>query len=165
MLPYSFTHLSGFASLNKDYLKPHDTIHTIVKAGDHFHGIVELTFASPTQTRPITDSFVITGSNGWISVNMVNTPGSTSPTIRILIKTVVKPEGKPEEEREEVIDIPSKGVIAEQESFFDAINGNDDGLKFGDPFGTLEDVAFIQAALNSNGKLVDLTKLVGGVEE
>ena len=96
---------------------------------------------------------------------MVNTPGSTSPTIRILIKTVVKPEGKPEEEKEEVIDIPSKGVIAEQESFFDAINGNDDGLKFGDPFGTLEDVAFIQAALNSNGKLVDLTKLVGGVEE
>lgn len=165
MLPYVFTHLSGFASLNKDYLKPHDTIHTIVKADDHFHGMAEITFASPTQSRPVADGFVITGSNGWISVNNVNTPGSTTPTIRILINTVVKADGKPEEEKEEIIDIPSKGVIVEQQSFFSAIVGNDDGLKLGDPLGALHDVAFIQAALNSNGKLVSLTDLVEGVAQ
>ncbi|KDR66469.1 hypothetical protein GALMADRAFT_259259 [Galerina marginata CBS 339.88] len=162
MLPHPLTHLSGFASLNKDYLKPHDTIHAIVKAGDHFHGTAELTWAFPTQTRPVADGFVVTGTDGWLSVNQVSKPGAKSPILRILVKSVHKPEGKPEEEKEEIIEVPSKGVIAELSSFFDKIAGKDDGLGLGDPLAALEDVAFIQAALNSNGQLVDLVKLVHG---
>ncbi|KAF8965773.1 oxidoreductase family protein [Flammula alnicola] len=165
MLPHALTHLTGFASLNKDFLAPHDTIHSVVKAGDYFHGIAEMTFASPTKSRPEADGFVVTGSDGWLSVNMVNKPGSDAPVIRIAIKSVVKSEGKPEEEKEEVIEIPSKGVAAEQESFFDAVAGKYDDLRLGDPLNALGDVAFIQAALNSNGKLVNLTELLEGAAE
>ncbi|KAH9474451.1 hypothetical protein JR316_0012910 [Psilocybe cubensis] len=160
MLPHPLTHLSAFASLNKDYLKPHDTIHAIVKAGDHFTGTAELTWAFPTQSRPQADGFVITGSDGWISVNLIYNPGA--PIIRIVVKSVQKPEGKPEEVTEETIDIPSRGVAAELASFFDKIAGNDDGQGLGDPLAALGDVAFIQAALNSDGELVDLAKLLDG---
>ena len=159
MLPGPLTHLSGFASLNKDYLKPHDTIHAVVKSGDAFHGIVELTWAFPTPTRPQTDAFVITGSNGWLSVNQVSKPGS-SPVLRIVVKSLHKPEGQAEVEKEEVIEVPSKGVAAELSSFFDKLAGKADVVDLGEPVSALEDVAFIQAALNSNGQLVDLVKLV-----
>ncbi|KAF8889724.1 hypothetical protein CPB84DRAFT_1837527 [Gymnopilus junonius] len=159
MLPGPLTHLSAFSSLNKDYLKPHDTIQAVVKSGDSFHGIVELTWAFPTPTRPQTDAFVITGSTGWLSVNQVSKPGS-GPVYRIVVKSVHKPNGQPEVEKEEVIEVPSKGVAAELSSFFDKIAGKADVVELGEPLGALEDVAFIQAALNSNGELVDLVKLV-----
>lgn len=161
MLPYPLTHLSGFASLNKDYLLPHDTIQAIAKAGDNFHGIIEITYASPTKSFPQGDRLVITGTEGWLSVNVINKPGATGTfIIRIVIKSVVKVDGKPDEEKEEVIEIPESGIEAEFASFFDAINGKDDGLGLGEPYSALGDVAFIQAALNSNGELVDLTKLL-----
>ena len=162
MLPYPLTHLSGFASLNKDYLLPHDTIQTIAKSGDNFHGIIEITYASPTKSLPEGDLLVITGTEGWLSVNVVNKPGTTGTLIRTVIKSVVKVDGKPDEEKEEIIEKPESGVVTEFESFFDAIrvSGKDDGLGFGDPLSALNDVAFIQAALNSNGELVDLTNLI-----
>jgi hypothetical protein len=160
MLPEQLTHLSGFASLNKDYLKPHDTINVIARAGSHFHGTAELTFASPTKTRPVSDGFVITGTDGWISVNQVHVEGSSAPVLRILIKSVVKTESRPEEEKEEIIEEPMSGVQSELQSFFDVISGKGDGTDLGDPLEALRDVAFIQAALNSEGKLIDLVKLV-----
>lgn len=160
MLPQSLTHLSGFASLNKDYLAPHDTITVVSKAGSHFHGTFELTFASPTPSRPVADTVVITGTDGWLSVNQVNISGSKS-ILRTTIKSVVKVEGKPDEEKEEIIDHPLSGVPNELGSFFQAISGKDDGLGLGDPLAALKDVAFIQAALNSGGNLVDLDALVG----
>ncbi|KIM36263.1 hypothetical protein M413DRAFT_449312 [Hebeloma cylindrosporum] len=163
MLPHAWTHLTGFASLNKGYLEPHDTIHTVAKAGDHFHGILEMTFASPTSSKPQADQFVITGTEGWLSLNEVEVPGEDGPVMRITVRSVVKTEGKPEEEKEDVIDVPaSKGVSVELRSFFDAIAGKDDGLGLGDPQAALGDVAFIQAALNSNGEVVDLVKLLDG---
>jgi predicted dehydrogenase len=146
--------------LNKDYLKPHDTIHTVAKAGDHFHGIVEMTFASPTSSSPQADEFVVTGTDGWLSVNEVDIPGEDASVTRITVKSVVKAEGKPEEEKEDIIDVPgSKGVQVELQSFFDAIAGKNDGLGLGDPQAALGDVAFIQAALNSDGEVVDLVEL------
>lgn len=162
VLPYPLTHLSGFASLNKDYLLPHDTIQAIAKADDNFHGIIEITFASPTKSLPDGDRLVITGTEGWLSVNVVNKPGTTTGEtfIRTVIRSVVKVDGKPDEENEEVIEYPESGIAAEFASFFDAIRGKDDGLGFGEPFAALGDVAFIQAALNSNGELVDLSKLL-----
>jgi hypothetical protein len=158
VLPYPLTHLTGFASLNKDYLVPHDTIQAIAKVGNRFHGIIEITYASPTESLPEGDRLVITGREGWLSVNVVNKPGTTGRFVRTVIKSVVKVDGKPDEEKEEVIEKPESGIVAEFASFFDAISGKDDGL--GDPFSALGDVAFIQAALNSNGELVDLAKLL-----
>ncbi|KAJ7811918.1 hypothetical protein B0H14DRAFT_2858646 [Mycena olivaceomarginata] len=110
MLPEPLTHLSSFASLNHDHLKPHDTIHdAVVKAGSHFHGIVELSFAGPTKSTPSSDLFVITGSEGWITVNFAKVEGA-GQVLRIRIKRAVKVEGKPTEEVEEVVDVPAKGA-------------------------------------------------------
>ncbi|GLB39493.1 putative oxidoreductase family, C-terminal alpha/beta domain [Lyophyllum shimeji] len=158
MLPHRLTHLSGFASLNKDYLEPHDTINAIVRAGDNFHGTAELTWASPTKSRPVTDGFVITGTDGWLSVNQVTIEGANDPVLRITVKSVIKAEGKGEVEKEEIIEEPVQGVKAELASFFDAIAGKD-ALNIGEPLEALRDVAFIQAALNSNGSVVDLAEL------
>ena len=160
VLPYSLTHLSGFASLNKDYLLPHDTIQVVAKAGNRFHGVIEITFALPIKSLSDGDRLVITGTEGWLSVNVFSKIELGTTFIRTVIKSVVKVDGKPDEEREEVIEEPESGIVAEFASFFDAISGKDDGLGIGDPFSALGDVAFIQAALNSNGELVDLTKLL-----
>jgi len=146
-------------SLNKEYLKPYDTIHAIAKAGDSFHGIVEITFALPTQSAPAGDLISVTGTEGWLSVNEVRKPGTNGTFIRTVIKSVVKVEGKPNEEKEEIIEEAQNGIVAEFTSFFDAIQGKDE-LHLGNPISALSDVAFVQAALNSNGKLVDLTALL-----
>ena len=159
VLPAPLTHVSAFVSLNKDYLKPYDTIHSIAKAGDSFHGIVEITFAMPTNSPPAGDLISVTGTDGWLSVNEVHKPGTKGTFIRTVIRSVVKVEGKPNEEKEEVIEEAQNGVVAEFASFFDAIQGKDE-LGLGDPFSVLRDVAFVEAALNSNGELVDLTKLL-----
>ena len=159
VLPAPLTQLSAFVSLNKDFLKPYDTIHSIAKAGDSFHGIVEITFASPTISAPAGDLISVTGTEGWLSVNEVNKPGIKGTFIRTVIKSVVKVKGKPNEEKEEVIEEAQNGIVAEFASFFDAIQGKDE-LGLGDPFAALSDVAFIEAALNSSGELVDLTKLL-----
>ncbi|KAK7025036.1 GFO-IDH-moca domain-containing protein [Favolaschia claudopus] len=158
MLPKPLTHLSGVASLNHEYLKPHDTIHAVVKAGSDFHGIVELSFGAPTKTTPTADQFVIIGSEGWLTVNSANVEG-TGQVLRILVKRAVKVEGKPTEEVEEIIEKPKIGVEAEFGSFFDAIRGKET-LDIGDPLTALGDVAFIQAGLNSGGASIDLAKLV-----
>jgi hypothetical protein len=157
MLPQPLTHLSSFASLNHEHLKPHDTIHAVAKAGAHFHGIVELSFGFPTESTPSSDAFVITGTEGWLTVNYAEVEGTA--VLRIIIKRAVKVEGKPTEEVEEVIDTPQKGVEAEFASFFDKVAGKET-LDLGDPLEALKDVAFIQAGLNSGGELVDLEKLV-----
>ncbi|RDB17252.1 putative oxidoreductase C26H5.09c [Hypsizygus marmoreus] len=169
MLPHQLTHLSGFASLNKDFLGPHDTINVVARAGSHFHGTAEITFASPTKSRPVADGFVITGTDGWLSVNQVGAERFRGPIFRVTIKSVVKKEGKPDEEVEEVIEEPVKGIqaelasffiAAEVASFFNAVKGKSDGTDLGDPLSALRDVAFIEAALNSDGRLVDLAELV-----
>ncbi|KAJ7722975.1 oxidoreductase family protein [Mycena metata] len=158
MLTHPLTHLSAFASLNHEYLKPHDTIHAVVQAGSHFHGIVELSFGAPTKSVPPADEFVITGSEGWLTVNSVRVEDKS--VMRVLIKRAVKPkaEGEPATEVEEVIDNPKMGVEAEFRSFFDAVAGKPT-LEIGDPLEALKDVVFIQAGLNSGGELVDLEKL------
>ncbi|KAG6919063.1 hypothetical protein DXG01_009316 [Tephrocybe rancida] len=154
MLPSRITHLTGFASLNREFLAPHDTINAAVRAGTDFHGTAELTFAAPTKSRPVTDGYVITGTQGWISVNF----GSV---VRVVVKSVAKTEdGSVEDEKEEVIEEPSRGVERELEAFFGVIEGKEGALAIGDPLEALRDVAFIQASLNSNGALVDLIDLV-----
>ncbi|KXN87639.1 hypothetical protein AN958_08343 [Leucoagaricus sp. SymC.cos] len=160
MLPHPLTHLSGFASLNKPYLAPHDTVHTIVQAGPVIKGTAELTWASPTKSRPTSDGFVLSGTNGWVSVNLVSKPDRTAPVLCVSTHSVVKSSDGSEGEKEEIIEEESIGVKAELESFFAAVGGQDDGKGLGDPLAALGDVAFFQAALNSNGNLVDLTQLL-----
>ncbi|KAG6884224.1 hypothetical protein C0993_000288 [Termitomyces sp. T159_Od127] len=151
MLPSRLTHLTGFASLNKDYLAPHDTINVVVRSGAHFHGTAELTWAAPTTSRPVADMFLITGTEGWLSVNMIG------GVIKVTIKSV---DGKTGEEVEEISDYKMQGVKLEIEAFLGAIERKADALAIGDPLEALRDVAFIQASLNSNGKLIDLIGLV-----
>ncbi|KAF7762051.1 hypothetical protein Agabi119p4_8644 [Agaricus bisporus var. burnettii] len=163
MLPHPLTHVSGFASLNKAYLAPHDTIHAIVQAGPGVSGVADLIFASPTKSRPAGSEFAILGTNGWLSVNHVSKPGVSGSVIRVIIHSIIKSkDGTEVEEKEEIIDEPGIGVQAELASFFAAISGKDDGKGLGDPLAALGDVAFIQAALNSGGNLVDLTQLLRG---
>ncbi|KAG6856409.1 hypothetical protein H0H87_004839 [Tephrocybe sp. NHM501043] len=150
ILPSRLTHLSGFASLNKEYLAPHDTINAIVRAGTDFHGTAELTWAAPIKARPNTDGFFITGTKGWLSVNF------SGGVYRVLIKWVDESGN----EREEVIEKEGQGVKGELEAFFAVAEGKEGALVIGDPLEALRDVAFIQAALNSDGSLVDLIDLV-----
>ncbi|KAJ4479354.1 hypothetical protein J3R30DRAFT_3477681 [Lentinula aciculospora] len=161
ILPESFTHLSGFASLNKEYLLPHDTIHCVVRAGSSYHGIVEMTFASPTKSIPASENIVITGSKGWLACN------STSEGFKMVIKFVEEMSKSGEEkeykEEEKIMLFPGKGVETELAAFFDDIVTQGTGksaLDVGNPRNALKDVAFIEAALNSKGNLIDLVGLV-----
>ena len=61
-------------------------------------------------------------------------------------------------EEVEVIEERTRGVEVELESFLIAVKGCDDGL--GDPRAALKDVAVIQGALTSEGRVVDLEALV-----
>ncbi|TFK86224.1 oxidoreductase family protein [Polyporus arcularius HHB13444] len=165
VLPSSFTSLSAYASLAKDILKPHDTINAVVASDDNSHGIIELSWGTPVQSR-VTEahsSISITGDKGWLEATRVG------ENIRVVVRTAVLDEnGKPvwDEEKklwketEEVIEEKSCGVEKEIESWLRAVDGEDDGLDA--PRGTLVDVAFIEAALNSKGTPVDLKKLVTG---
>ncbi|THU90451.1 oxidoreductase family protein [Dendrothele bispora CBS 962.96] len=154
----TLTHVSGFASLTKDYLAPHDAIHTIVRAGPDVHGLVEMTFASPVPTKPPADNILITGTDGWLSVNHAN---DAEGGIKILIKKLVKKGSEEDkvEETEESFRFPIIGVQEEFRAFFAKIDGVE-GFEAGDPKDALLDVAFIQAALTSEGKLVDLGQLM-----
>ncbi|EAU81234.2 oxidoreductase family protein [Coprinopsis cinerea okayama7 len=155
ILPDPLTHLSAFASLNKEYLKPHDTINAIAKADGKYHGTIELSWAFPTADKPpLGDQFVVTGTRGWVSINH-SWPTSS---VKVTIRSIKPTEGGKEEEVQEVIEKPIQGVEAELRDFFDVISGKQ-ALPIGVPEGALFDVAVIQAALNSGGQLVDLVKL------
>jgi hypothetical protein len=159
------THLSGFASLNKDWLAPHDTINTIIKTADGSHGTFELSYAAPSPSRSSTGGgIIVTGTDGWLQIQQTQARDFVlnveKPVFRITIKSATRDSnGVLGPEKEEVIDEPIRGVELEQASFFAALAGNDDGL--GSPLGALKDVAVIEAALTSYGKLLDLDKLVG----
>ncbi|KAG8678078.1 hypothetical protein FRC09_020138 [Ceratobasidium sp. 395] len=56
------------------------------------------------------------------------------------------------------VDTIACGVVTEIERFVKAINGQDDGS--GNPRGALQDVAIIQACLQSEGQPVELKKLL-----
>ncbi|TDL27834.1 NAD-binding protein [Rickenella mellea] len=155
VLPSPVTHISSFASLNKDYLAPLDTINAVVKAEDGSHGIFELSFAAPTSSRSSSgNGFFVTGTDGWLEVANAKIKDGVNG-IRITIHIVTKDKnGKILDEKVELIEEESKGVEAEISHFLEIIKGNDGGL--GDPWGALKDVAFIQACLDSQGQLVDL---------
>lgn len=165
ILPSPLTHLSGFASLNVEWLAPQDTINATLKAADGSHGILELSVAAPTESRSsVGNGIVITGTDGYLTVDETEikdpVTGGEKSISRVTIKSVTRhADGRVGPEREEVIDEPVRGVEVELASFFSAaLKGKDDGL--GSPRGALRDVAIIEASLSSSGELVDLEKLV-----
>ena len=152
--------LSGYASLNQEYLAPHDTINSVVRLADGSHGIFELTFASPVPSMHALarGGVTVTGTEGWMSIDNATTVEGKG-ALRIVVHTrVVDAEGNATGETEEKIEVEVRGVKEEFKRFFNAINGSDDHT--GRPEDALGDVAFIQASLNSNGAPVDLLKLV-----
>ncbi|KAL6298949.1 oxidoreductase family protein [Sparassis latifolia] len=163
LLPSPLKTLSGFASLNKKWLAPHDTINSVVQSADGSHGIIEMTFAAPLPSRSQTagNGITMTGTDGYLTVNQVQVidGGSSVGRFRITLRTVQKDaNGKETGEAEEIIDKPVDGVPQELARFLKAVTGEDDGK--GDARGALADVAVIQASLTSNGSPIDLQKLV-----
>jgi predicted dehydrogenase len=180
MLPVVPTHLTGFAALNKAILAPHDTIHSVLKAVGKdkdgkettlFTGTSDMTFASPTETRPPGDALIIAGTKGWISVNTTyhnGNPFIRARTVKRVKKgskeTISNGEEDEEEDQEEVIETPGSGVRVEFQAFFGAVEnvarGQEAVDNLGDPTHALWDVAFIEAALKSDGRLFDFGKLL-----
>lgn len=155
------TYLSAFSSLKKDYLLPEDTINAIIKSKGGADGVFELGFGCPGKGRSSDNTTIITGSKGWLTVGgaQVKEGGSTINVTRITITTVKTDKDDVDlEESVETIDEVQRGVEAEIESFCQAISGKDDGL--GAPFEALKDVAIIEAAIKSQGNLIDLKKYV-----
>ncbi|KIY44168.1 NAD(P)-binding protein, partial [Fistulina hepatica ATCC 64428] len=150
ILPEPLDSLSAFASLNKEILAPHDTINAIVRAGAA-HGIVELSFANPVRAQPPSTLFTITGTKGWITVSKNDRE----------LRTVIRYHDAAGLEVEEDVDSPLSGVAIEIVAFVEAVKGDSAALQIGDPLGALRDVAFIEAALRSNGAQIDLRQLVG----
>lgn len=149
-----------------EHLPPHDTINATVRLGDGTHGIVELTFGAPVPSRSnLTGNGIsITGTEGWVWINQTKTTtphGNEESIFRVTTRRVVRNENNEDiGETEEVVEERVRGVDIELKSFFQAIGGTDDD--FGNPYNALKDVAFIQAALSSNGSPVDLVALVKG---
>jgi hypothetical protein len=130
-----------------------------------------MTFASPTETRPQSDALVIAGTKGWISINTTYQNGSPlirARTVKRVKKgskeTVSNGEEEEEEDQEEITETPGKGVPVELQAFFGAVEkakqGHEAVDNLGDPTHALWDVAFIEAALTSDGRLVDFGKLL-----
>ncbi|KAI1786206.1 oxidoreductase family protein [Ganoderma leucocontextum] len=154
ILDSPFTTLSAHASLAKDILPPHDTINAIARVENGAHGIVELSWGTPVPTRAAEahNSISVTGTDGWLEIT--RPPG----VFRVTVKTATRDEkGKRVGEQTEVIEEKEGGVQFEIAGFLEALDGKDDGLD--GPRGTLLDVAFIEAALNSGGAPVDVAKL------
>lgn len=177
-MPEPFRSLTSYASLSREHLLPHDTITALISCSPAnatpadpqpidkpAHGILELSFAAPAPSRAgVGNTTIVTGTKGWLQLSNAKTiadDGTERSVVRVTIHKVTHPqekEGDELKEEEEVVDEPAKGVEAEVASFVKAIQGEDDG--FGAPLGALRDVAIIQASLNSEGKVVDLEKLV-----
>ncbi|EJD41563.1 NAD(P)-binding protein [Auricularia subglabra TFB-10046 SS5] len=165
VLPDALVSLSGHATLTKKYLAPQDTINAVVRTAGGAVGIFELSFAAPFPTRA-KGLTTYTGTNGWIEIATHNAVinGKGQSVSRVTIHSVKekgttdKDGNKEYEEVVEVVEEPLCGVRKEFESFVEHLKGNDDG--YGTPLGALRDVAFIEAALTSNGSSVSLTDLV-----
>lgn len=151
--------LSGHASLAKKILAPHDTITASILSSNGAHGTFHMTFGAPHPGAGSAlggSGLAIIGAEGWVSVTQTQVEGKS--VNRVVLRRV-KVGGKGEEE-EVTKDFEPRGVQIELESWLNAVDTKDDGLGFGDPRNALHDVAFIEAALKSNGRSVDLSKFV-----
>ncbi|KAK1217814.1 hypothetical protein PQX77_019520 [Marasmius sp. AFHP31] len=158
MLPnFTSSQIISFASLNKEYLAPKDTIHAIVKS-DSYNGTLDFTWAWPTRSHPNSDETVIMGSTGFVGIarRKVEEGGGW----RVTVNSLASSSPQEYKETEDTYEFKSSGVVEEFRSFFDVTFGGrkEDGL-VGNPKNALFDVALIQGTLNSEGQLLDLGEL------
>ncbi|PVG01641.1 NAD(P)-binding protein [Serendipita vermifera] len=152
-LPSPFKELTGFASLNRKHLAPHDTIHAVIRSEDGSHGVLELSWGLPSP--PGLDLFRVVGTEGILSISRFNKKNEETGKDEAFYKVEIINAGSGA--KEEIVE-KSCGVVKELENFANHLAGHDDGL--GSPLGALKDVAIIQAGLNSNGSVIDLQNLV-----
>ncbi|KAG8737653.1 hypothetical protein FRC10_007958 [Ceratobasidium sp. 414] len=153
ILPFSLgtSTLSGFASLTRDYLAPHDTVQAVIQANQTSadnahppHGVLELSWSAPTGfSRNV---LTVIGTEGYLTVtNVHKTPsekdqrlakaapfarrGANGEQIVTYIRVTIRRGGDGSEVDE--VDTIACGIVAEIEGFVKAINGKDDGN--GDP--------------------------------
>jgi predicted dehydrogenase len=126
----------------------------LIRSEDGSHGIFELSFGLPSSVGKGA-LFRITGTDGTLKLDNIEKKdeetGKNKSHYRVQITN------NKTEQVEEITEVGC-GVEKELESFAACIKGTDDGL--GSPRGALQDVAIIEAALNSQGSVVDLQKLV-----
>jgi len=135
--------VSGFASLNIDWLAPLDTLTAVIQTASGAHGTFSLSFAAPAQ-EAARFGFVVLGTEGLVEIIR---EGSS------LILKLTKADGSVVSTNH-----AQSGVELELAAFVNAIKGVDDGL--GTPLGALKDVGLIQATLESQGKPIDLLEVV-----
>ncbi|EIN14628.1 oxidoreductase family protein [Punctularia strigosozonata HHB-11173 SS5] len=168
LFPTPLKGLSGFASLNKKILAPHDTITATLNFEGGPHGLLEISFAAPHLDCGLGNGYTIIGSDGWLTLSwgpyLKDDEGKPVSAIQVTINKTVKTKkenGDVETKVEtEVIHERTRGVQVEIASFLHAVEGQDDGLGLGEARNALKDVAVIEAALNSGGKYIDLQALV-----
>jgi len=143
-LPEPLKYLSGFSSLNVDWLAPIDTITTTLQTTGGIHGTFTMTFALPFKPSS-GNTFNVIGTTGQIATVVEGN--------RMKV-TITNAKGGVE-----ISEYPVDGVPLELASFVNVVRGAaDDGL--GDPLNALKDAAFLQAAFESHGKPIDLVELV-----
>ena len=114
-----------------------------------------MSFASPRTPAPFPQMYTITCLHGVVRLSM----GGGNWTVEVLsedekVKTYA---GEAGQQGGQVF--PSCGVKEELRQFAQAILGTGQEPNRGQPRDALWDVAFIQAALTSNGKTVELNSL------
>jgi predicted dehydrogenase len=130
--------------------------------------LFEVTFAAPHGDCGKNNGYTVIGSDGWLTVTTGPHVEEGSDTPITAVKVTINKTIKTKKENgdidvkveTEVIHERSRGVEVEIASFVGAIEGHDDGHGFGQPRNALKDVAVIEAALNSEGKYVNLQALV-----
>ncbi|EJU01365.1 NADP-binding protein [Dacryopinax primogenitus] len=151
VLPSPTVSLCGYATLQNEHLAPHDCIHAALKCADGAQGFFSLNAgASGWEGRG--GGTMILGKEGSVEVQFFEKEGKQ--WIRAVLRA-----GKKGEQKEETFESPSCGVAEEQKFFFEAANGKKEN-DFGNPRGTLEDVALIQAALTSEGNKIEFSQLI-----
>ena len=143
MVPSPLVSLTGFAALHREFLAPHDTIHAVTRTASGASGTFELTFAAPSPDLSSTNGFTIIGSKGFLHV----LTGDGKQTIEVHVNDADV----------ETFETKLAGVEKELDSFLKAVKGENDGAQ--DPRSALKDLAFIEAALTSNGSAIDLSAL------
>lgn len=129
--------------MNFDWLAPLDTLTAVIQTASGAHGSFSLGFAVSAQGAA-RFGFTVLGTEGLIEI----TRGGSGLTLKL-----TKSDGSTVS-----IDHAHRGVELELAAFVNAIKGVDDGL--GTPSSALKDVGLLQAALESQGKPVDLQELV-----
>jgi len=168
--------ITGWAGLVRDYLEPADTMNVTVNFGsgksdpnEQSHiapdalGTFNLTFAAASsEIGKKRNGFDIFGTEGWMEIRNTSAADGKRITKISVHQTQTSKEGERSESVDEHEVEGNLGVIKELEYFFREIGGeaSEEEKSFGNPKNALWDVAFIEAGLNSKGKVVNLGDLV-----